>query len=134
MRKPALPKSAPVAKQIRFSELVKQCGRPETVTLWTKPEDNPPFMKAVRENRVVTLLLKRHGNHPDFGEIAFHQRPNALYLVFANSLPEESGARVGFAAMSPPTSRSGSGIQANSCGRRMTAVWKCGSRLPGARN
>lgn len=94
MRKPALPKSAPVAKQIRFSELVKQCGRPETVTLWTKPEDNPPFMKAVRENRVVTLLLKRHGNHPDFGEIAFHQRPNALYLVFANSLPEESGARV----------------------------------------
>jgi hypothetical protein len=94
MRKAAQPKSAPVAKQIRFSELVKQCGRPETVTLWTKPKDNPPFMKAVRENRVLTLLLKPHGNHPDFGEIAFHQRPNALYLVFENSLPEENGARV----------------------------------------
>jgi hypothetical protein len=51
-------------------------------------------MKAVRENRVLTLSLKRHGNHPDYGEIAFHQRPNALYLVFAHSLPEESGARV----------------------------------------
>jgi|NGEPerStandDraft_6_1074524.scaffolds.fasta_scaffold108202_1 hypothetical protein len=94
MRKAAQPKSAPVAKQIRFSELVKKCGRPETVTLWTTPEDNPPFMKAVRENRVLTLLLKPHGNHPDVGEIAFHQRPNALYLVFARSLPEESGARV----------------------------------------
>lgn len=94
MLKTAQPESAPVAKQIRFSELVKKCGRPETVTLWTKPEANPPFMKAVRENRVLTLVLKPHGNHPDFGEIAFHQRPSALYLVFAKSLPKEPGARV----------------------------------------
>jgi hypothetical protein len=51
-------------------------------------------MKAVRENRVLTLVLKPHGNHPDFGEIAFHQRANALYLVFAKPLPKEGGARV----------------------------------------
>lgn len=94
MSKAAKPESAPVAKKIRFSELVKKSGRPETVTLWTKPEDNPPFMKAVRENRVLTLVLKPNGNHPDYGEIAFHQGPNALYLVFAKSLPKVSGARV----------------------------------------
>lgn len=94
MTKAAQPKSAPAAKQIRFSELVKKCGRPETVTLWTKPEDNPPFQKAVRENRVLTLVLKPPGHHPDFGEIAFHQRPNALYLVFAKPLPQATGARV----------------------------------------
>ena len=86
--------SAPVAKQIRFSDLVRKCGRPETVTLWTEPQDNPLFMKAVPANRVLTLMLKPHGGHPDFGEIAFHQHANALYLVFPKSLPEEGGARV----------------------------------------
>jgi hypothetical protein len=94
MPKNAASKVLLAPKQIRFSELVKKCGKPETVTLWTKPENNPPFIKAVRQNRVLTLVLKPHGNHPDFGEISFHQKPNALYLVFPRSLPKSVGARV----------------------------------------
>jgi hypothetical protein len=63
--------SAPT-KQIRFVALVKSCGKPEAVTLWTKPEENPAFMKAVRSNRVLTVTPKRVGSHSNAGEIGFY--------------------------------------------------------------
>jgi hypothetical protein len=81
-------------KDIRFAELVKKSGKPETVTLWTKPEDNPSLMKAVRENRVLTVKHKPTEKHKDFGQIGFHQEPSALYLVFAKPLPKATDARV----------------------------------------
>lgn len=83
-----------MSKTIRFSEIVKQSGRPESVALWTKPKDNPPLMRAVRENRVLTLIQKSMGMSADFGVIGFHQKPSALYLIFPKALPNATDLRV----------------------------------------
>jgi hypothetical protein len=81
-------------KEIRFAELVKKSGKPEIVTLWTKPKDNPSLMKAVRENRVLTVFQKPIGPHKDFGVIGFLQEQFALYLVFPKRLPASADVRV----------------------------------------
>lgn len=81
-------------KEIRFVELVKKSGTPETLTLWTKPQDNPFLMKAVRENRVLTVKHRPTDKHKDSGQIGFHQEPSSLYLVFTKPLPKSSDARV----------------------------------------
>jgi hypothetical protein len=83
-----------MAKTIRFAELVKRSGKPESVTLWTKPKDNPSFMKAVRDNRVLTIIQTTVGTKTDFGEIGFHQKPSALYLIFPKRLPKTPDLRV----------------------------------------
>jgi hypothetical protein len=85
--KPALP------KKIRFAELVKLCGQPETVTLWTKPEAIPPLQKAIRQRRILTILQNPHKK--EFGLMGFEQHQSALYLVFPKPLPKaQSDAEV----------------------------------------
>lgn len=81
-------------KDIRFGELVKRSGRPQVITLWTDPKQDRSFMKAVKENRVLTLIQKPAGKRKDFGRIGFHQEPHASYLVFPKPLPEDSEPRV----------------------------------------
>jgi hypothetical protein len=78
-------------KTIRFSELVKRSGKPETATLWTKPGANPAFMKAVRENRVLTIVQQTTGTKKERGEIGFHEQHSAIYLVFPKPLPKAAG-------------------------------------------
>src|SRR5436190_3654507 len=81
-------------KSARFHAFVRQFGKPEPVTLWTKPEANRAFMKAVRENRVLTVAQIPTGTKKDFGRIGFHQQPHAAYLVFPRPLPKDPGLRV----------------------------------------
>jgi hypothetical protein len=75
-------------KEIRFSKLVQKGGKPEPMTLWTKPKDNPAFMNAINENRVVTVFQKPTGTKKDFGLVGFHQEQFATYLVFPKPLPK----------------------------------------------
>lgn len=75
-------------KQIRFNKLVQKAGKPEPMTLWTKPKDNPAFMKAIKENRIVTVFQKPTGAKKDFGLGGFHQEQFATYLVFPKPLPK----------------------------------------------
>ena len=77
-----------MTKVLRFAALVKTCGHPQTVTLWTKPENNPALMKAVRENRVLTVIQKSSSHRKDFGLIGFQPHQFALYLVFPKRLPK----------------------------------------------
>ena len=81
-------------KEIRFTKLIESSGRPETATLWSNPKTNRPFMKAVKENRVLTLVQKPTGTRKDFGLIGFHEQSFALYLIFPRPLPKESEAIV----------------------------------------
>jgi len=83
-----------MSKTIRFTELVKRSGKPQTVALWTKPKDNPSFMKAVHDNRVLTVIQKPTGNQKDFGLIGLVQEQFALFMVFPKPLPKASEARV----------------------------------------
>jgi|GEM_PF-2137137 hypothetical protein len=78
-----------MAKEIRFGELVKHSGKPQVITLWTNPKRDRSFAKAVKENRVLTVIQKPTGKRKDFGQIGFHQKTHASYFVFPKPLPKE---------------------------------------------
>ena len=79
---------------VRFSELVKRHGQPEIKSLWTKPEEDASFMRAVKHGRLLTLSQEPSSKHKDSGEIGFHERPHAAYLVFPKPLDESKGVKV----------------------------------------
>lgn len=64
------------------------------VTLWMDPESDPSFSRAIKENRVLTLIQPRSSNHKDYGIIGFHKDPHASYLLFPRSLPQDGDLRV----------------------------------------
>jgi len=82
------------AKSVRFDNLVKDLGRPEQLILWTAPEQNPPFMKAVHQNRVVTILQPNVGTKKDFGVVGFLKKRNVAFLTFPKPIPYSSGSKV----------------------------------------
>ncbi|HZR20357.1 MAG TPA: hypothetical protein VFE51_23945 [Verrucomicrobiae bacterium] len=79
-------------KKLRFGDLVRNSGRPQAVTLWTTPDNNPGLKKAVKQNRVLTVVMEPRKR--DYGRIGLQLHPGASYLVFPKSLPDEPGARV----------------------------------------
>jgi len=83
-----------MAKEVRFAQLVASSGKPETFALWSDPKKNPAFMKAVKGNRVLTLVQEPTSKRKDFGQIGFHPQPFATYLIFPKRLLAEPGARV----------------------------------------
>jgi len=83
-----------MAKTVRFGDLVRDCGRPEVVTLWIEPNKDRAFSKAVRENRVLTVETDPTSRRKDFGRIGFHHVHGAIYLVFPRALPKEKDSRI----------------------------------------
>jgi hypothetical protein len=81
-------------REIRFKDLVKTAGKPTIVSLWSDPRRDRPFMKAVKENRVLTLVQEPASKKKDFGRIGFHQEQHAAYLVFPEPLPAIRDSRV----------------------------------------
>jgi hypothetical protein len=81
-------------KEIRFKDLVKAAGKPTIISLWTDPRRDRPFMKAVKENRVLTLVQEPASKKKDFGRVGFHQNQHASYLVFPEPLPANRDSRV----------------------------------------
>jgi len=81
-------------KNVRFGDLVRNSGRPSVHTLWTKPERDRAFMQAVKRNRVLTVVQDPTSKRKDYGEIGFHERRSASYLVFPRPLPKDGAAHV----------------------------------------
>ena len=81
-------------KRIRFGDLVRNSGRPRTITLWTDPKKDRNFSKAVKENRIITVIQDPASTRKGFGQIGFHEQPNAFYLAFPRPLPDEKDSRV----------------------------------------
>jgi len=79
-------------KTIRFGDLVRGSGRPRTVTLWTKPEDDASLTGAIKKNRVLTVV--QESGKKDHGFVGFKVLPGALYLEFPRPLTHEEDARV----------------------------------------
>jgi hypothetical protein len=77
-------------KEIRFQQLVKTSGTPTIVSLWTDPAKDRPFMKAVKERRVLTLIQEPASKRKDFGRTGFHRGPHAAYLIFPKALPPDA--------------------------------------------
>src|ERR1043166_4784926 len=78
--------------KVRFGDLVRNSGRPQVVTLWTKPEQNPSLMKAIKQNRVMTVIQEAQTR--PYGVLGFEVQPGALYLLFPRALPRREKARV----------------------------------------
>lgn len=81
-------------RTVRFDALVKESGEPEQVTLWTKPEADRDFMKAVKSGRVLTLVQRNVGTKKDYGVIGFSREKNAAYLIFPKPLEPKENTRV----------------------------------------
>ena len=79
---------------VRFAQVVKECGRPEPITLWTDPKKDRNFQAAARDNRVMTVVQETVGTRKDFGVVGFYQAEHASYLAFPKSLDRFKGKRV----------------------------------------
>ena len=78
----------------RFASVVEAAGKPEVVSLWTKPERDKKFMAAVRQNRVVTVKQATVGSAKDFGVVGFLREKNSSFLVFPKSLQAFKDRRI----------------------------------------
>ena len=79
---------------MRFDALVKSSGQPELVTLWTKPEEDAEFMKAVKQNRAATIFQANVGTKKDFGVVGLETKKNASYMVFPKKIPNPEGTKI----------------------------------------
>src|SRR5262245_57944752 len=81
-------------KQVRFSKLVEQGGKPAAYLPFGDPEKDESFMRAVKEERVVTIKQEPTSKHKDFGIVGFLKEKYVTYLIFPKSLRQFSGQRV----------------------------------------
>lgn len=82
-------------KQVRFTQLVKEAGRPHPATLWVAdPAKDPEFKKAIDQNRIVTVHHVNVGSKKESGEIGFKKGGAASYLIFPKELPDAEGTRI----------------------------------------
>jgi hypothetical protein len=85
-------------KTARFSQVVAKSGKPEPYTLWTKPDADPTFKKAVKEHRVMTVHQPNVGTRKDYGTVGFQQHGKAAIegslWVFPKSLKAVEGRRI----------------------------------------
>jgi hypothetical protein len=79
--------------KILFRNLVRRSGKPEPKSLWSDPKKDPSFIKAVRENRVLTVVQEPK-TKSDFGRIGFHQQPHATFFIFPKPLPRDEKSKV----------------------------------------
>jgi hypothetical protein len=78
----------------RFASVVEATGKPEVVSLWTRPERDKRFMAAVRLNRVMTIEHTTPGSAKDFGVVGFLRGKSSSYLVFPKSLDQFKDRRI----------------------------------------
>ena len=81
-------------KTARFEAVVQEAGAPVSVTLWTKPEEDRDFMRAVKEGRVVTVIQQNVGTKKDFGLVGFHPHEMATYLVFPKAMSQPDQTKI----------------------------------------
>jgi hypothetical protein len=79
-------------KELRFGHLVRNSGRPQVITLWTKPQENRALTDAIKKNKVLTVI--QEPGKRDCGRIGFEPklRGNGPGKII-NSAPECQGGR-----------------------------------------
>jgi hypothetical protein len=73
-------------KTVRFTEIVKRCGAPETHLILTKPTQDNELQKAIKAHRVMTVFQETTGTRTDSGKVGFEEGAARQYLVFPKSL------------------------------------------------
>ena len=83
-----------MADTVRFSAVIKGAGTPEVYLPLSDPKHDRDFMRAVKEQRVLTLKQEPTGTKKDFGTVGFVPEKYVSYLVFPQSLKAFEGKRV----------------------------------------
>lgn len=81
-------------KSTRFTAVVQACGSPVIANLWTEPKADQAFMKAVRQNRVLTVNLAGSSSRSDYGAVGFHPGKRVAYFIFPKPLTPFNGHRI----------------------------------------
>src|SRR5688572_20763918 len=83
-----------MAGTVRFSELVKAAGQPEVYLPLADPKQDRNFMRAAREQRVVSIKQEPTGTKKDFGTIGFLAEKYLTYLIFPKPLTTFADKRI----------------------------------------
>ena len=83
-----------MGETIRFSAVVKNAGTPEVYLPLSEPKRDRRFMRAVREDRVLSLKQEPTGTKKDFGTVGYLREPHLSYLIFPKPLTQLKGKRV----------------------------------------
>lgn len=83
-----------MARTVRFTEVVKTAGKPELYLPLSDPKQDRAFMRAVRDQRVLSLKQEPTGTRKDFGTIGFVAERYVTYLIFPKPLTPFADKRV----------------------------------------
>lgn len=81
-------------KTARFSEVVKQCGQPETYLVLVEPAKDKTLQARVKAQRVLTVTQPTVGAKTDYGEVGFKEGGTRQYLIFPKSLRHFVGRKI----------------------------------------
>jgi hypothetical protein len=79
---------------VRFTRVVEKSGPPEVYLLFTKPEDDADFQKALKANRILTVHTAAGTSNTDYGLPGYSGNAHAQILIFPRSLKAFEGRRV----------------------------------------
>ena len=79
-------------KKVRFGDLVRTSGRPQIATLWTAPEKDRTFSRALKESRVMTVM--EPPQKTPFGMLGLKEDPHSVFLIFPRALDLTPNTRV----------------------------------------
>ena len=79
---------------VRFTEVVKQCGRPESYIILTDPAKDKELQAALKAQKVMTVFQASPGGKADHGEVGLEAGPGRQFLVFPKSLSAYAGRPV----------------------------------------
>jgi hypothetical protein len=79
---------------VRFASIVSAAGQPEIYLPLLEPKHDRAFMKAVKEQRVLTVKQEPTSTRADFAVVGFDEGRHVTYLLFPRSLKEFANARI----------------------------------------
>src|SRR5829696_1677150 len=83
-----------MAATVRFSAVVQASGKPDVYLPLADPKHDRNFMRAVREQRVLSLKQEPTGTKKDFGTVGFVPDKYVSYLIFPKSLARFAEKRI----------------------------------------
>src|SRR5688572_18920909 len=86
--------SGKLVKTVRFSQVVKRGGEPETYLVLKKPAQDKTLQAAIKAHRVMTVFQETVGTKTDHGKVGFEEGRSRQYLVFPKSIRAFEGRKV----------------------------------------
>ncbi len=82
------------AKQVRFASIVAAAGKPEVYLPLLDPKQDQAFMRAAKENRVLSVRQEPTSTRADFGTVGFDEKRFTTLLIFPKPLTDFLDSRI----------------------------------------